>query len=105
MQIYVPFNDKDMVGGVSRMGDCHVYGTPTASMAGLKADGTLYVVGHGRYSRGDQICGEVDGYLSGKRWVYLTASELAGRLASDKLPKSFGDLRLMMCWGDTRVTQ
>ena len=56
-------------------------------IAGLDRHGeTLYVIGHSRYSRGDQICGEVTGRIYGKR------------LAEHGLTKAFGDLRPMMCW-------
>jgi len=104
MKIYVPFKDKELIIGAARVVDRHggellVHGQTSRCLSTITAKDTLYVLGHGRYSRGDQICGEVPGYLSGTRSVKLTAGELAKQLVSDGLTTSLGDLRLMMCWG------
>jgi hypothetical protein len=41
----------------------------------------------------------VDGYLWGKRMVTMTANELANALLADKLTRTIGDIRLLVCWG------
>lgn len=104
MKIYVPFKDADLTLGAGRIvktygGEVIIHGQTAGGLKSITAQDTLYVLGHGRYSRGDQICGEVPGYFSGTRSVQLTAVELAKQFISDGLTKSLGDLRLMMCWG------
>jgi hypothetical protein len=103
MLIYVPFNDADLIYGAERMtardGETYFHGADGPSLRDLAPGATLYLMAHGRYSRGDQICGEVPGRITGTRYVYLTAAQLAKQLTKDGLPKNFGDLRLMVCWG------
>jgi hypothetical protein len=101
MKIYVPFNDKELVVGAelaaeASRGQSFVHGVSTLNS--ITARDTLYVIGHGRYSRGDQICGTVRGRISGTRTITMTANELASQLLADGLTKTLGDLRLMMCW-------
>lgn len=104
MKIYVPFKDKELMIAAARAahklgGTSFVHGETSKCLSTITDKDTLYVLGHGRYSRGDQICGEVPGYFSGTRSVRLTAVDLAKQLVSDGLTKKLGDLRLMMCWG------
>lgn len=106
LNIYVPFNDDDLVKGArhfSPSGDggtnvC-IHGTPSASLAGVGGKDTLFVLAHGRESTGTQIAGIVKGRLWGTRMATMTAAELAKALQGDKLSKSVGDIRLLVCWG------
>ena len=100
MHLYVPFNDESLIYGAEHMKadtTVFVHGASGMSLSRLPEDTPLFVVAHGRYSRADQIGGEVKGFL-GKKTVYLTASELAKYLVKDGLPRRFLDLRLMVCW-------
>ena len=59
MHIYVPFNDAELIYGAERMAgtdDVLVHGAEGMSLRSLPRDATLYLLAHGRYSRGDQIC-------------------------------------------------
>ena len=100
MQLYVPFNDESLIYGARHMTDdttVFVHGASGMSLKSLHEDTPLFVVAHGRYSRADQIGGEVKGFF-GKKTVFLTASELMNYLSKDGLPRRFLDLRLMVCW-------
>jgi hypothetical protein len=106
MKVYVPFNDEALIYAAENMAESlkvkkdavMIHGQGRTPLAEVTSNDTLYMIGHGRYSRGDQICGEVAG-CTGTKWEYLTATELASRLASDGLTKAIGDVRLIMCWG------
>jgi hypothetical protein len=104
MTIYVPFSDTELVDGATAMADlkkaeggrCIVHGSWWQSpLSSVKKEQTLYVLAHGRYRAGDVIGGTLP---NGKN-IWLTAAELAKQLISDGLTKSFGDLRLLVCWG------
>ena len=104
MKVYVPFQDPGLVIGASRIvktygGEAFVHGKTANCLSTITGKDTLYVLGHGSYSRGDQICGEVPGYVYGTRVATLTPVELAAQFIADGLTKNLGDLRLMMCWG------
>jgi hypothetical protein len=99
MKIYVPFNAQDLVVGAKLLSEkaggsycVHSYlGKPLAT---LTQNDTLYIIAHGRRSRGDQICGET----RKNSYSYLSAAQLAKQLRKDGLPKNVGDVRLMVCW-------
>jgi len=107
MKIYVPFQDDELVLGAGQMSSnkegargLYVHGAgPKRPLAALNEKETLFLLAHGRYSRGDQIAGTVAGRVYGKRSVTLSAGELAAQLIQDGLSQSFGDLRLLVCWG------
>jgi hypothetical protein len=101
---YVPFEDSELINGARNFradggNRTVIHGVDRAGLATLGRDDILYVIAHGRYGSGSEIVGEVKGRVYGKRRATMTASQLADALVEDGLPKNFGDLRLIVCWG------
>jgi len=99
----VPFDDEDLIHGAGQFrvgGVAPEVVTPGAgTLSDLGRDDILYVLAHGRYSSGSEIVGIVKGHLWGTRRSTMKAADLAEFLRGKGLPTSFGDLRLLVCWG------
>lgn len=95
---YVPFDAPDLVAlATGAAGDNPVF-VHGRHQIRVRPDhvqsGALFIVAHGGFNSGSVIGGVVDGNRR-----TLTAIELAEQINMDDLPHSWGDIRLLVCWG------
>ena len=95
---YVTFDDPDLIDAATRSAGNNpvlVHGRHNLRLEQhYMRTGTLSIVAHGGFNSGSLIGGMVDGAR-----LTLTAAELAEQISTDDLPRGWGDIRLIVCWG------